>query len=410
MRTLDTVWGDLYKGYRATQEAHRRLERSWRIPVEKARRLRYTQEMKEWERRLEKAVPEVALERKRYLRRVAHWRIQQENYARSQAEWRYFNERLQREKNKLLLAWLLGTPLAVLFIVTILGIPVGFFLIFWIYRQRQAVISARGVCPPEPQTPVKPQEPDFSSEVGPKPELACHPTVSFAIEAEWWQNLGIEDWSEKNFGTIGVHIFLEKLERGLPDDVLAFREIPVQQGLDADVLLIAPNGLWLFECKHLSGQVVCENGNWYQYKEFYLPGGMKEKKNIPFDEPPDDQWLREVKNTSETLRRRLPYLSWLVDHIHGGIVFTHESGQINIDKSCKAQWGTPKDWLDVIRAEKSLPGLSLDMQLKAADALIKFANRVNDEWGRRSSVDLVQQHVSRVEQRVKKFTEAVVVR
>jgi len=410
MRTLDTVWSDLFKGYRATQEAQRRLERSWRSPVEKVRRLGYTQELKEWERRLETAVPEVALERKRYLRRLAHWRIQHENFARSQVEWRYFNERYLREKNKLTWAWIIGLPLAVLFFISMIGIPIGLFLLYWIFRQRRSVINARGVCPPKPQIPVKPQEPDFSSEIGPKPLLANHPTFSFTIEAEWWQNLRIEDWSEKNFGTIGVHILLETLERGLPDDVLAFREIPVQQGLDVDLLIIAPSGLWLFECKHLSGQVVCDNGNWYQLKEFYLPGGIKEKKTLPFDEPPDEQWLREVKNTSDTLYRRLPYLSWLVDHIHGGIVFTHESGQLQIDDSCKVKWGTPGDWLVLIRDAKPLSGLTLEMQLKTADALIKFANRINNEWGSRSSLDLVQQHVSRVETRVKKFTGAVVTR
>jgi hypothetical protein len=407
---LDTVWRELYNGYQTAQEAQRRLERSWKMPIEKMRRQKYTQELKVWERRFDTVAPEVALERKRYLRRLAHWRIQQENFARSQAEWRYFKDRLSREKKKLRVAQILGTTLGVVFGLTIVGIPIALFMIYWIYRQNEAVVRALGVCPPKPQAPVKPQEPDFTTHVGPKPELNCLPAVSFAVEPDWWQSIKIMDWSERNFGTIGVHIFLETLKRELPDDFLAFREIPVQQGLDVDVLLIAPNGLWLFECKHLSGLVTCENNKWFQFKEFFLPGGVKEQKEIPFDEPLDDQWLREQKNTSDTLNRRLPYLSWLTDHIHGGIVFTHENVRLKIDKSCKVTWGVPQDWKKIILAEKPLPHYNLFMQLKTADALVTFANRINNELGSRSSVDLVQQYASRVEQRLKKMTEPFTVR
>jgi hypothetical protein len=167
----------------------------------------------------------------------------------------------------------------------------------------------------------------------------------------------------------------------------------VTQSLDADVLVLGPNGIWVLESKFWAGQVVCRKGTWYQVKDVYQRGGAVDKKVTSYGINPDDQWLREQSMVVETLRRRVPDHAFLLKHVNGGLVFSHPEVELLIDNSCKVQWGKVENWAETILHAKPIRQFTPEIQLEVADAILTFANIVDSASPQRSSAASLAQRV-----------------
>jgi hypothetical protein len=393
MRTIANQWSNLAKGYQELERLQERLRQEWEKSLESARQLRLQKERDAWEEKKKKLDAENQQYQKRYNRELSQWRIQLESYTKALEEWKTLQNALSREQSKLTLYLIFGGLLAVTLIFSLLGIPLSLVPIYFMIRQYRKVVRQRAQLPPQPRPPKKPQPFDYESKLGRRPTLQTTPSVSLDIITPWWQALEIQEQPERGYGLEGVSNLLEELTRKLPDSFITFQELLVTQSLDADVLVVGPNGIWVLESKFWAGQVVCRKETWYQVKDIHQRGGALDKKVTSYGINPDDQWLREQSMVIETLRRRLPDLPFLLKYVKGGLVFTHPDVELLIDSSCKVQWGKVEDWAETILHAKPVHQFTPETQLDVADAILTFANIVDNASPQRSSAASLAQRV-----------------
>jgi hypothetical protein len=216
-----------------------------------------------------------------------------------------------------------------------------------------------------------------------------------SLTEHWWADLNPPAPAIKVDGDKGEKALLDGLEKRLPNEFIALHQYLVQRSLDADVVVLGPNGIWLLESKYHSGKVTCRNGEWSQEKSYFGRGGIPKKETLPRD-PYDGQWLREKESVARTIARRLPReMHWLVNEIHGGLVFTHPKVSLEIDASCRAEYGRVSDWVKKIGTSPAVPNMTTNVLLCVVDALREYAGEISTENGDRSAeqlaVDLYQQ-------------------
>jgi len=393
MRTIANQWSNLAKGYQELLRLQEDLRQEWEKPLESARQLRLQKEREDWEEKKRKLDTENQQYQKRYDRELSEWRTELESYTKALGEWKQIQDVLSREKSKLTLYVIFGGLLAVLLIFTLLGIPLSLVPIYLMIRQYRKVEQLRNQLPPQPRPPKKPQPFDYEARLGRKPSLQTTPTLSMDIITPWWKALGIQEQPERGYGLEGVSNLLEELTKKLPENFITFQELLVTQSLDADVLVLGPNGIWVLESKFWAGQVVCRKGTWYQVKDVYQRGGAVDKKVTSYGINPDDQWLREQSMVVETLRRRVPDHAFLLKHVKGGLVFTHPEVELLIDNSCKVQWGNVDTWAETILNGKPVRQFTPEIQLEVADAILTFANIVDKVSPQRSSAAFLAQRI-----------------
>jgi hypothetical protein len=141
--------------------------------------------------------------------------------------------------------------------------------------------------------------------------------------------------------------------------------------------------------------VICRNGEWSQERRYFGPGGIPKKEILPRD-PYDGQWLREKKAVTETILRRLPReMHGLANEIRGGLVFTHSKVSLEIDPSCRVEYGSISDWVKKISTSPAVPTMTTEVLLCIVDALLEYSGEISTENGSRSAeqlaVDLYQQ-------------------
>jgi len=404
MRTIDNQWGSLAQGYEEVKRLEAKLLEDWGSQVQRARQKRTEKELVDWEarkRRFEAKNPKIF---KKYDQEMARWKVSLEEYSLMLEQWRLYQEQVNREQNRLTLWMILGGILSVLLIVSLYGIPLVTLPGYLIYRQYQKVTRLKGKSPQQPRPPKRPQPFDYESRLGPQPSYEKTLSVSLGLMDMWWKGLCIRDEPERGYGMEGVTQLLDKLAVVLPDQYFAFQELLVTQHLDVDVMIIGPSGIWLLESKFWAGQVICNKGTWFQVKDVYQHRGKPEKKVTTFEIHPDDQWLREQSMVAETLRRRLAEHPWILKHLHGGLAFTHPDVQLEIDRSCKVQWGKPEDWIPIITESKPVSLLSEEVQLKVAEVILLFASIVDSSKPRKSAVALAQQLYSAAIKDAKAYT------
>jgi hypothetical protein len=391
MRTIANQWSNLAKGYLELERLQAELRHEWEKPLENARQLRFQQERMTWDEKRRKLETENQHYHKRYHQEMTQWRIQLETYSRELEEWKILQNEITREQNKLTLYLIFGGLLAVMLIFSLLGIPLSLVPIYFMVRQYQKMKHLREQCPPQPRPPKKPQPFDYETKLGRRPTFQTTPSVPLEILDSWWSALEIQEKPERGYGLEGVANLLEELTQKLPNSFITFQELLVTQSLDADVLVLGPNGIWVLESKFWAGQVVCRKGTWYQVKDIYQRGGTPDKKVTSYGINPDDQWLREQSMVIETLRRRVPEHIWLQKSVKGGLVFTHPDVELLIDNSCKVQWGSVGDWAKRILESKPIHHFTPEIQLEVADAILTFASIVgNDSPQRTSAASLAQ--------------------
>jgi len=389
MKILDARWRELARGYDIMRELEGRLQAEWAAPIEKTRRQEYARQLEVWKAGISRLSPQDAAVQHRYERQMRQWRAQQKQYTPMLEAWKQAQADVRQRKDKFHRGMMVALPLTLVLVFSVIGIPIGLALGFNLYRKYKQLQEAELALPARPTPPARPPEPDFSSSLGPRPYLEDIPVPSLMLSEAWWQALTGTEGEERDYGSLGVNLLIDVLKQ-LPDDYFIFKELLVAPSLDGDVVLFGPKGVWLLECKHLSGTVTCHKGRWQHDKQYYSAGGKLNKESRELPHGPDAQWLREHSGVLETIKRRLPEHADLIPFIKGGLVFSHPTCKLNIDRSCQSPWGRPDTWLPAIQRAPQAPNFDLRRQLVLADAMIAYAGRLDSASGSSSAVDLAR--------------------
>jgi Nuclease-related domain len=200
--------------------------------------------------------------------------------------------------------------------------------------------------------------------------------------------------SARRYGDVGEAAFVSYLARELPEEYVAVSGLLVAWHLDADVIVAGPTGIWVYEVKHWSGQIVCQDGQWRRIKTYHKPGGRLVQEHQVL-KPFDKQWIREVNAVKETLRRRLPRCPILHEAVGGGLVFTHGGFSFSADNTCNARVYTPRPCVEDLSNSPEIPGFTMLERLCTIDALLEWSDRLHERqgeppWETSSSVELAE--------------------
>ena len=153
--------------------------------------------------------------------------------------------------------------------------------------------------------------------------------------------------SARRYGYEGEAAFVSHLAGELPDEYVAVSGLLVTRHLDADVIVAGPTGIWVYEVKHWSGEIICQDSQWRRIKNYREPGGRLVQKHQVL-RPFDKQWIKEADAVKETLRRRLPQRPNLHECVGGGLVFTNGGFSFSADSTCKARVYTARSCVEAI--------------------------------------------------------------
>ncbi len=186
--------------------------------------------------------------------------------------------------------------------------------------------------------------------------------------------------SARRYGDEGEAAFVSYLAGELPEEYVAVSGLLVARSLDADVIVVGPTGIWVYEVKHWSGEIICQDGQWRRVKTYHEPGGRLVQQHEVL-RPFDKQWIREANAVKETLRRRLPQCPNPHEVVGGGIVFTHRGLSFFADGSCKARVYTPRSCVEALSGSPEIPDFTIQERLRAIDALLKWSDRLHEQQG-----------------------------
>ncbi len=248
-----------------------------------------------------------------------------------------------------------------------------------------------------------------------EPSLDKTPRLSMDITAEWWNTIGTGAREQRVHGDIGEVELLTQLGAVLPDSYVCMRGILVAPQLDADVIVVGPIGLWIFDSKYWHGTIIVRNGQWSRRnrrKQYYEPVGYEAYRDDPIEHAFDAQWRRERDAVWATLERREPHFesngSTLIDligGINGGIVFMHPQVDFDIDDSCSVLYGNFSYWVGQITNAHagSVRAMPLDLCLAVFDALTAQARKLDASSAQRSASDLASSLAEAMDRKAAQF-------
>lgn len=203
---------------------------------------------------------------------------------------------------------------------------------------------------PKPPRPALPKEPE-------KPEPLPLPESRNSMVEDWWTYLQdsppwVHNEERDHPGLVGEMAMLDALEQRLDETFIAIHGVLVHPKHDGDIVVLGGNGVWLLECKHVSGRVRYDGQTWAHEKLTRVDGRAsgaraemewRPKQGEVFN--PSEQWEDQSRSIKKTLymhvrRDRTPPVT-------GGIVFTIDDTELDI-RDCLIGWGKIADWVDRI--------------------------------------------------------------
>lgn len=199
-----------------------------------------------------------------------------------------------------------------------------------------------------------------------------HAPPSLNILSAWWEALKPKRYVIETHGGGAEVDFLNSLSF-LDDHYVAVWGLLTSARVksDTDVLLLGPNGIWIFEIKYWSGTISRRNGQW--------SAEHQTRASKTYNKGPDEQWLDQRNEIAKTIRMRLPSKAWLADLIKGGIVFAHEKAVFGEISGHQAAYGRPEQWRKRIRETKPVENVGLVELLEVLDPLVAYANQHETE-------------------------------
>ncbi|NLG72061.1 MAG: hypothetical protein GX495_08490 [Chloroflexi bacterium] len=233
----------------------------------------------------------------------------------------------------------------------------GVAVLIWGIAFRKKADRMRLGAPPRPGPFHHPQL--GSTSASPVEQPAPNP----GLEHEWLQALDhkartlyieIPDRLEKP----GIEALVQTLAGNLSSDHLGLRRILLGRGLETGLILLGPEGIWMLESVHWSGQVQWDGTNWNQ-----------ETAGV---QPPHVTWKQQEEALVSLLRSELTGLTFEWEQmVRGGLAFTHPGVNLQPDPAFPLDSDVPPGWLQRIQNSAPLPGFTLEVRLQVADALTR---------------------------------------
>jgi hypothetical protein len=201
----------------------------------------------------------------------------------------------------------------------------------------------------------------------------------------WWALLAQDPPSVTNTrlpreGDEGEARLLAALGRALSDDFLAIPGAMVEYKMDADVIVIGRNGIWVIDSKYFAGTVSFGPGGWAHEKEVYIKGGRGARETVSIEvDDLSEQWQREQRSVDITLKKNMkgPF-----PKVVGGLAFTYPGARLDIAGDCPVAVRTGDDWATHIA---SIPDDSqFDEQdlIECAHWILTYSHKLdNDQTG-----------------------------
>lgn len=220
----------------------------------------------------------------------------------------------------------------------------------------------------------------------PKPEVyRKHFDSEYGIMGElghWWYILSSSSrfaHMGENYGSKGEEMLVDMLANIVPSNYICLIGALVDKSLDADVILIGNNGIWILESKYYSGKIILKNDEWYRHKTFFEPGGYQNSKSEYLDDF-NKQWQREKRAVVKTLENS-GFSNDICKMVTGGIVFTHPDAILSINESPKINVGDMSSWAhkisESIFEKNNKIVLNDDEIMRIADALLARSEKLN---------------------------------
>lgn len=252
---------------------------------------------------------------------------------------------------------------------------------------------------------------DASSELIPEPKKPLKPIQklppSFHLTSTWKEGLmpPFDRRRGHRYPTTGEEAETElalDLVRDLSEEYLGVLNLLVKPGLDVDLLLVGPRGVWILEVKHWSGTIHAMKGEWSRTQERWVNGiPYRTLESIPkFDQ----QWIRQKAAVERILRNKMPNQFSDNDLVRGGLIFTHPEVELDLDSSCEVEWGHLTNWLVRIRYAEIIDGFNEEARLFALDALIENAASLG-EGGTKSAIELSERTYFEAVERARRYVE-----
>ncbi|MDP9485654.1 MAG: NERD domain-containing protein [Actinomycetota bacterium] len=213
------------------------------------------------------------------------------------------------------------------------------------------------------------------------------------VSAQWWDTIArgassvraaTPNQPARYYGDVGEVAFTSYLASRLPDGYVAVRGLLVDRRLDADVVVVGPMGVGVYEVKNWTGQIFCHGGQWHRIKTYRGPGGhfVQEYEAL---KPFDRQWIKEAGAVKEALRLGFPEYRDLHKAIGGGIVFPHEGASFSGDGSCRARVYRPGSCAEALLRSPAAPDFTMEKRLRVVDALLRWSDGLHQQQGEATS-------------------------
>lgn len=204
-----------------------------------------------------------------------------------------------------------------------------------------------------------------------------------ALTELWWQRIEVEAeqidraaaQNNPKYGDQGELLLMDALKGTLPDSFFAVRGSKGVEGLDTDVLLFGPNGIWILESKYWSGSIHYDGSRWLRRQDYFLRSGIPTSKER-VEKDIHKQWINEYKIVAGILNRGMP--GWR-PRFEGGLVFTLTDVLLKVDGKCPVSVGKTAGWIKKICSTKSDPAISEDRLLMAIDIILTHSHRYFDD-------------------------------
>ena len=188
--------------------------------------------------------------------------------------------------------------------------------------------------------------------------------VAANLADQWWENLSPRILITRSKDDRREADFITSLVPHFSDEWLAVHNffISNQEQTYTNILLLGPSGLWLFEVVDWKGSIGKKDGQWFQ---------IHKKNPVVLDEHPDEAWNIQKEELLNSIRIRLPHLSWISPLMQGGIVFTNP--KITLDKTLiegnTAPYGLADAWRQRLIQSQPEEKLTMEVRLEIKDML-----------------------------------------
>lgn len=393
MRTVDTSWSGVAVGFGKAAELERQLQVRWTADAQRARELRLKRRVSAWEGE-RRAVAE------HHDRAIRAWQLREQQRRRAHDErvaaWEE-QRRAARERAGVraglprsppALAIVVAVGLAALLVSARPAVAAGLALATLLACSAPALSSLVGMTFLRVRRPTPEHVNDERPSLAPSPPRpTLEPAPSLRLVERWWdvvaftgEHRGGPALAKREHGDKGEQLFTDQLG-GLGPGYVAVRDMLVKPNLDADMVLVGPTGVWVFEVKHWAGEIVCQGGRWQRTRTYHQPGGRQVTETKTF-RPPDEQWVRERDAIEQTIRKKLATVAdELCSQIRGGVVFSHPDAHVSVDDTACSWWGTPSQWARAVAAASPQATMTPQLVLDVVEVLLTWHHRLQRDSG-----------------------------